>query len=108
MCGRGSPSGARESAAQPLPPRRRRPFTQRYNARRVPELELYMRVGQPLEPVLADLDRTLDAWQSGGVKGLVIGRLVFEGSHLAYTPNPTIYRKWEVPSPDEPAETFPD
>ena len=74
-----------------------------------------MRVGQPLEPVLDDLDRTLDAWQSGGVKGLVIGRLLFQGqgehagtTHLAYSPNPTIYRKWEVPSPEEPAETFPE
>ena len=31
------------------------------------ELEVWMRVGQPLEPVLADQERILDAWQSGGV-----------------------------------------
>jgi hypothetical protein len=43
----------------------------------MPELEAWMRVGQPLEPVLADMDRILDAWQSGGVRGLVIGRLTF-------------------------------
>lgn len=36
-----------------------------------------MRVGQPLEGVLADQERILDAWQSGGVRGLVIGRLTF-------------------------------
>jgi hypothetical protein len=43
----------------------------------VAELELWMRVGQPLEGVLADHERILDAWQSGGVRGLVIGRLTF-------------------------------
>ena len=43
----------------------------------MPELELWMRVGQPLEPVLADQERLLDVWQSGGVRGLVIGRLLF-------------------------------
>ena len=36
-----------------------------------------MRVGQPLEPLLADQERILDAWQSGGVRGLVVGRLAF-------------------------------
>ena len=34
------------------------------------ELEVWMRVGQPFEPLLADQERILDAWQSGGVKGL--------------------------------------
>ena len=67
-----------------------------------------MRVGQPLEPVLDNLDRVLDAWQSGGVRGLVVGRLLFEGGHLAYTPNPTVYRKWEVPAPPEPADSLDD
>src|SRR5215210_865992 len=43
----------------------------------MPELELWMRLGQPLEPVLADHERILDAWQSGGVRGLVVGRLAF-------------------------------
>ncbi|MGH2351753.1 MAG: hypothetical protein ACRDJN_09090, partial [Chloroflexota bacterium] len=43
----------------------------------MPELEVWMRVGQPLEPVLADHERILDAWQSGGVRGLVVGRLAF-------------------------------
>ncbi|MBI3971909.1 MAG: hypothetical protein HY332_11520 [Chloroflexi bacterium] len=43
----------------------------------MPELEVWMRLGQPLEPVLADYERILDAWQSGGVRGLVAGRLTF-------------------------------
>lgn len=41
------------------------------------ELEAWMRIGQPLEPVLSDPERILDAWQSGGVRGLVVGRLAF-------------------------------
>ena len=41
------------------------------------ELEVWMRVGQPFEPLLADQERILDAWQAGGVKGLVLGRLAF-------------------------------
>jgi|GEM_PF-229224 len=106
------------------------------------ELELWMRVGQPLEPVLADIERTLDAWQSGGVRGLVIGRLLFlpeypepgeasarpeepaetgpaappapaswGGERLdavwAFAPNPTVYRRWGVEPPPEPAQAFP-
>src|SRR6476619_6351183 len=110
----------------------------------MPELELWMRLGQPLEPVLADTERILDAWQSGGVRGLVVGRLTFlpdypepaEGDGAAvqavlaseglapapeapavpspavaswggsrgdavyaYSPNPTVYRRWDVPVP---------
>ena len=72
----------------------------------MPEIELWMRVGQPIEPLLDDVDRTLDAWQSGGVRGLVVGRLTFEGGHLAYSPNPTVYRKWETPAPPEPEDAL--
>jgi hypothetical protein len=132
----------------------------------MPDLEVWMRVGQPLEPVLADQERILDAWQSGGVRGLVIGRLTFLpnypdrppaapgtgdgaapgrapapppdrgtgpapadpaappappapprvaswGGHRAdavwaYAPNPTVYRRWDVPPPPEPPKTFPE
>lgn len=101
----------------------------------MPDLELWMRVGQPLEPVLANQERILDAWQSGGVRGLVIGRLSFLADYPegvadlevrpvpnwggagaagaagatvpAFSPNPTVYRKWDVPAPDEPAQPFP-
>ena len=66
------------------------------------ELELWMRVGQPLEPVLSDLDRTLDAWQSGGVRGLVIGRLTWDDGQPVVTPNATVYRRWDVPAPPDP------
>ena len=40
-------------------------------------MDVWMRVGQPLEPVMEDHERILDAWQAGGVKTLVFGRLLF-------------------------------
>jgi len=118
----------------------------------MPDLELWMRIGQPLEPVLDDTDRIFDVWQSGGVRGLVIGRLTFlpdypepetsgseaavqavlaeqgvaasrdepfpravpswggtrEDAVYAYSPNPTVYRRWDVAPPEEPARAFPE
>ena len=41
-------------------------------------LDVWMRIGQPLEPVMADHLRIFDAWQAGGVKALVFGRLLFQ------------------------------
>src|SRR5262245_6377718 len=99
------------------------------------ELEVWMRVGQPLEPLLADQERILDAWQSGGVRGLVVGRLAFlrdypedagggeegepgsapeapswggnrAGTVWAFAPNPTVYRRWGVEPPPDPEESF--
>ncbi len=48
-------------------------------------LEAWMRIGQPLEPVLDDCDRCLDAWEAGGVRGLVVGRLLFADGEGQYT-----------------------
>jgi hypothetical protein len=97
------------------------------------ELEVWMRVGQPLEPLLADQERILDAWQSGGVRGLVVGRLAFlsdypddlqppdpasgathppswgggrAGTAWAYAPNHTVYRRWGVEPPPDPEGTY--
>lgn len=67
----------------------------------------------PLEQWLADHDRTLDAWQSGGVRGIVIGPLRFwdgppsfdftyrrAGATIhAFAPDPAIYRKHGVDPP---------
>jgi hypothetical protein len=44
-----------------------------------------MRIGQPLEPVMADHQRIFDAWEEGGVRGLVVGRLVFADASGKYT-----------------------
>ena len=86
------------------------------------DLEAWMRVGYPIETVLGDTERVLDAWQSGGVKGILIGPLRFDtglpdapsitdlrGAHLcppsdprrvaAFEPNPTIYRRYGVVAP---------
>ena len=90
------------------------------------DLEAWMRVGYPIETVLGDTERVLDAWQSGGVKGILIGPLRFDTglpdapsitdlrvAHLcppsdprrvaAFEPNPTIYRRYGVvaPSPSD-------
>jgi hypothetical protein len=67
----------------------------------------------PLEQWLADYERTFDAWAEGGVRGLVIGPLVFykEPPRFDFTysrpgvqsptfqPDPAIYRKHGVEPP---------
>jgi len=40
-------------------------------------LEPWIRIGQPLEPVMEDYPRVFDAWEAGGIRGLVFGRLTF-------------------------------
>lgn len=69
----------------------------------------------PLEQWLADYERTFDAWADGGVRGLVIGPLVFykEVPRFDFTyarpgvrfptflPEPSIYRKYGVEPPAE-------
>ena len=61
-------------------------------------MEAWMRIGQPLEPVLEDYERIFDAWEAGGVRGLVVGRLVFadaEGNFTvpAFPGKPEAYRE---------------
>lgn len=41
-------------------------------------LEAWIRIGQPMEEVLNDYSRIFDAWESGGVRGLVLGRMLFQ------------------------------
>jgi hypothetical protein len=48
-------------------------------------MEAWMRIGQPLEPVMADYQRIFDAWEEGGVRGLVVGRLLFQDEHGKFT-----------------------
>jgi hypothetical protein len=61
-------------------------------------LEPWMRIGQPLEPVLEEYGRLFDAWEAGGVRGLVVGRLLFadgEGKFTvpAFAGKPEAYRQ---------------
>lgn len=89
------------------------------------ELEAWMRIGPPIEAALADPERTVDAMQSGGVKGILVGPLRFDARHEgtptladlraagvlpagdprlvpAFSPNPTTYRRYGVAVPPVP------
>ncbi|NKB71603.1 MAG: hypothetical protein GKR89_31400 [Candidatus Latescibacteria bacterium] len=48
-------------------------------------LEAWMRIGQPLEPVMDDYPRIFEAWEEGGVRGLVFGRLTFADAGGKFT-----------------------
>lgn len=80
-------------------------------------MELWMRLGQPLEALLGNHERAYDAWAAGGVRGLVIGRMVFmpdagpgtEAEAIpAFEPNRAIYRGLEVEAPPSPRQVFPE
>ena len=79
-------------------------------------MELWMRVGQPIETLISDPERIFDAWEKGGVRGLVIGRMAFksnvEGKHgeatPAFEPNPEVYHAFGVEPPAAPGDRFPD
>ena len=76
-------------------------------------LSLWMRFGQPLEPVIENYQQVFDGWQAGGVKAIVVGRLLFSQSDgkpmtvAAFDPNPSIYRDLGVEPPDAPEEKQP-
>lgn len=95
------------------------------------ELEAWMRIRPPLESALAEPDRTIDAWQSGGVKGIIVGPLRFDARFdaapsladlrtvgrlpdgdarlvPAYAPNPTTYRRYGVACPAATDAAFDD
>ena len=45
----------------------------------------WIRIGQPLEAVMDDYERIFDAWEAGGIRGLVFGRLTFADDAGAFT-----------------------
>ena len=58
----------------------------------------WIRIGQPLEAVMSDYERIFDAWEQGGIRGLVFGRLVFadeqgQSTIPAFKGDPTPYQK---------------
>ncbi|MEE2658692.1 MAG: hypothetical protein VX733_09335 [Candidatus Latescibacterota bacterium] len=61
-------------------------------------LEPWIRIGQPLENVIEDYERIFDAWEEGGIRGMVFGRLLFADeaggfTTPAFATNPEPYRQ---------------
>jgi hypothetical protein len=76
-------------------------------------LECWMRVGQPLETLIEEYPRIFDAWEAGGVRGLVLGRMVFQRSDArgfvaAFTPRQSVYRDMGLEPPKPPEEAQPE
>jgi hypothetical protein len=86
-------------------------------------MKIWMDVMRELEYLLGDYDPILDAWEAGGVDGLVIGPLSFGtlklvlGTRFAETaeppvatfdPNPQVYRRLGVEPPPPPNKSHPD
>lgn len=75
---------------------------------------LWMRFGQPLEPVIDNYEEIFDGWQAGGVGAVVFGRLMFEGSDgtpmstAAFDPNPAVYKDFDVEPPAAPDDKLPE
>jgi len=86
-------------------------------------VKLWMDVMRDLEYLLGDYEPILDAWEAGGVDGLVIGPLIF-GAHklvlgtrfvesaeppmATFDPNPTVYKRLGVEPPPPPDDPRPD
>ncbi len=71
-----------------------------------------MRFGQPIETVLDNYERVFDAWEVMGVRGIVIGRMVFrddQGSyHAIFQPDARHYQRLAVQPPPPPEQMFAD
>ena len=79
-----------------------------------PRLVAWMYMIYPLEQWLTDYERTLDAWEAGGVRGIVIGPLRFwdgtptfdftygrRGAQIqAFAPDASIYKRYGVDPPE--------
>ena len=57
----------------------------------------------PLERYMAHYEQIFDAWEDGGVRGIIVGRVRFiqpDGSvSRAYAPDPQVYRSFGVSPP---------
>jgi hypothetical protein len=65
-------------------------------------MRLWMDVMRHLEPVMDDHERLFDAWEAGGVDGMVIGPLSFADKTFTFDPDPEVYARFglEPPRPD--------
>lgn len=71
-------------------------------------LRLWMDVMRRLEPVITDHPRLFDAWEAGGVDGLVIGPMAFDGGIPTFNPDPAIYHRLGIEPPPPPREPLPE
>jgi hypothetical protein len=65
----------------------------------MPAMRLWMDVMRHLEPVMADHERLFDAWEAGGVDGLVIGPMAFEDKTFTFDPHPEVYARFGLQPP---------
>ena len=65
-------------------------------------MRLWMDVMRHLEPVVEDHQRLFDAWEAGGVDGIVVGPLAFADKSYTFDPNPEVYARFglQPPQPD--------
>ena len=86
-------------------------------------MKIWIDVMRDIEYLLGDFQPILDAWEEGGVDGLVIGPLMFNAQKLlvgtrlveageppvaTYDPNPRIYRSLGVEPPAPPSNPYPE
>jgi len=75
-------------------------------------LEAWMRFGQPVETILDNYERVFDAWEVLGVRGIVIGRMVFQDGqgryHAIFQPDARHYKRLGVQPPPPPQQMFAD
>jgi hypothetical protein len=72
-------------------------------------MEPWIRIGQPLEGVLEDFERIFDAWELGGIRTMVFGRLLFRDeaggfSIPAFSQNPEPYERRGLLPPNRKVE----
>ncbi|MBI2190463.1 MAG: hypothetical protein HYU36_00595 [Planctomycetes bacterium] len=84
-------------------------------------MKFWMDVMRGLEPLMEDHQRIFEAWNEGGVDGLVLGPMVFGADPLkwgekisrpparaAFDPDERVYRRMGVEAPQAPAEKEPE
>ena len=69
-------------------------------------MRLWMDVMRHLEPVVEDHQRLFDAWEAGGVDGIVVGPLAFADKSYTFDPNPEVYARFGL-QPPQPGRDLP-
>jgi hypothetical protein len=88
-------------------------------------MKLWMDIMRELELVLTDYERLFDAWEAGGVDGLVLGPMTFSAARLlpcdgaryvngdtppvaTFDPDPAVYQRFGVEAPPPPSDSAPE